>query len=103
MVRRQSRSTRGQHVEGRAISRRDRREVEGHAAIDISLVTAFEELEHEVHVVPLAADVRLVEAQPGWIWVDAIDGRGTSISMTLPVAIETPDAERPAPASLAMK
>jgi K+-sensing histidine kinase KdpD len=49
---------------------------------------------------------RLVEAQAGWIWVDAIDGRGTSISMTLPVAIETADAERPtpaAPAALAMK
>jgi hypothetical protein len=35
--------------------------------------------------------------------VDAIDGRGTSISMTLPAALETPDAERPAPAVLAMK
>jgi len=46
---------------------------------------------------------RLVEAQAGWIWVDAIDGRGTSISMTLPVTIETPDAERPAAAALAMK
>jgi K+-sensing histidine kinase KdpD len=46
---------------------------------------------------------RLVEAQAGWIWVDAIDGRGTSISMTLPAAaVETPDAERPAPV-LAMK
>jgi len=44
---------------------------------------------------------RLVEAQAGWIWVDAIDGRGTSISMTLPVAVETPDAERPAAAALA--
>lgn len=31
---------------------------------------------------------RLVEAQGGWIWVDPIDGRGTSMSMTLPVAIE---------------
>jgi K+-sensing histidine kinase KdpD len=45
---------------------------------------------------------RLVEAQAGWIWVDAIDGRGTSISMTLPATVETPDAERPAPAVLAM-
>src|SRR6266536_5158507 len=42
---------------------------------------------------------RLVEAQAGWIWVDAIDGRGTSISMTLPVAMETLEAERPAPAA----
>jgi len=46
---------------------------------------------------------RLVEAQAGWIWVDAIDGRGTSISMTLPVALEAPEAERPAPAALAAK
>ena len=46
---------------------------------------------------------RLVEAQAGWIWVDATDGRGTSISMTLPVTIEMPDAERPAPAALATK
>jgi K+-sensing histidine kinase KdpD len=43
---------------------------------------------------------RLVEAQAGWIWVDAVDGRGTSISMTLPVAVEVPDAERLAPAAL---
>jgi two-component system sensor histidine kinase KdpD len=47
---------------------------------------------------------RLVEAQAGWIWVDALDGpRGTSLSMTLPVAVETPDTERVAPAALAMK
>jgi two-component system sensor histidine kinase KdpD len=46
---------------------------------------------------------RLVEAQGGWIWVDAIEERGTSISMTLPAALETLDAERPAPAVLAMK
>jgi two-component system, OmpR family, sensor histidine kinase KdpD len=46
---------------------------------------------------------RLVEAQAGWIWVDAVDGRGTSISMTLPVAVEVPDAERPAPAALATR
>jgi K+-sensing histidine kinase KdpD len=46
---------------------------------------------------------RLVEAQAGWIWVDAVDGRGTSISMTLPVTVETPEAERPAPAVLMMK
>ena len=46
---------------------------------------------------------RLVEAQAGWIWVDAIDGRGTSISMTLPATVEAPDAEHPTPAVLAMK
>jgi K+-sensing histidine kinase KdpD len=47
---------------------------------------------------------RLVEAQAGWIWVDALDNpRGTSFSMTLPVAVETPDAERVAPAAMAMK
>jgi K+-sensing histidine kinase KdpD len=47
---------------------------------------------------------RLVEAQAGWIWVDAIDApRGTSISMTLPAAIETVDADRHAPAAMAAK
>jgi hypothetical protein len=35
--------------------------------------------------------------------VDATDGRGTSISMTLPATLDTPEAERPAPAVLAMK
>jgi two-component system sensor histidine kinase KdpD len=47
---------------------------------------------------------RLVEAQAGWIWVDALDNpRGTSFSMTLPVAVETPDVERVTPAAMAMK
>jgi K+-sensing histidine kinase KdpD len=41
---------------------------------------------------------RLVEAQAGWIWVDAIDDHGTSISMTLPVAVEASDTDRQAPA-----
>ena len=40
---------------------------------------------------------RLVEAQAGWIWVDAIDDHGTSISMTLPVAVEASDTDRQAP------
>jgi len=40
---------------------------------------------------------RLVEAQAGWIWVDAVDD-GTSISMTLPVAVEASDTDRQAPA-----
>ena len=42
---------------------------------------------------------RLVEAQAGWIWVDAIDDHGTSISMTLPVAVEASDTDRQAPAA----
>jgi K+-sensing histidine kinase KdpD len=42
---------------------------------------------------------RLVEAQAGWIWVDAVDERGTSISMTLPVAVEASDIDRQAPAA----
>jgi len=42
---------------------------------------------------------RLVEAQAGWIWVDAIDDRGTSISMTVPVAVEASDTERQTPAA----
>ena len=41
---------------------------------------------------------RLVEAQAGWIWVDAVDDHGTSISMTLPVAVEASDTDRQAPA-----
>ncbi len=41
---------------------------------------------------------RLVEAQAGWIWVDAIDDHGTSISMTLPVAVEASDTDRQTPA-----
>jgi len=40
---------------------------------------------------------RLVEAQAGWIWVDAVDDHGTSISMTLPVAVEASDTDRQAP------
>ena len=42
---------------------------------------------------------RLVEAQAGWIWVDAIDDHGTSISMTLPVAVEASDTDRQTPAA----
>jgi len=42
---------------------------------------------------------RLVEAQAGWIWVDAIDDRGTSISMTVPVAVEASDTDRQTPAA----
>jgi signal transduction histidine kinase len=42
---------------------------------------------------------RLVEAQAGWIWVDAVDDHGTSISMTLPVAVEASDIDRQAPAA----
>jgi len=42
---------------------------------------------------------RLVEAQAGWIWVDAVDDHGTSISMTLPVAVEASDTDRQAPAA----
>jgi K+-sensing histidine kinase KdpD len=42
---------------------------------------------------------RLVEAQAGWIWVDAVDDRGTSISMTLPVAVEASDIDRQTPAA----
>ena len=40
---------------------------------------------------------RLVEAQGGWIWVDPIDSSsGTSISMTLPAAVEAAnELERP--------
>src|SRR5262249_50925579 len=45
---------------------------------------------------------RLVEAQAGWIWVDAIEGRGTSISMTLPVAVESAEAEKAVPAAAAV-
>ena len=43
---------------------------------------------------------RLVEAQAGWIWVDAVDDHGTSISMTLPVAVEASDTDRQAPAAV---
>ena len=47
---------------------------------------------------------RLVEAQGGRIWIGApASGRGTSVAMTLPAAVESTDVERPAPAAAAAR
>lgn len=40
---------------------------------------------------------RLVETQAGRIWIDTpVSGRGTTVVMTLPIALETPEAEKDA-------
>ena len=40
---------------------------------------------------------RLVETQAGRIWIDTpVSGRGTAVVMTLPIALETPEIEKPA-------
>jgi two-component system sensor histidine kinase KdpD len=45
---------------------------------------------------------RLVETQGGRIWIETgPDGRGTAVAMTLPVAVETADAERVVPIAAA--
>jgi two-component system sensor histidine kinase KdpD len=47
---------------------------------------------------------RLVEAQGGRIWIEApASGWGTSVVMTLPAAVESTDAERPAPVAAAAR
>ena len=39
---------------------------------------------------------RLVETQAGRIWIETpASGRGTAVMMTLPIALETPEVERP--------
>jgi K+-sensing histidine kinase KdpD len=44
---------------------------------------------------------RLIEAQAGRIWIEApSSGRGTTVAMTLPVAFEPADTERPAPVAV---
>ena len=46
---------------------------------------------------------RLVETQAGRIWIETpASGRGTAVIVTLPIAIESSDADRLAPAALAM-
>jgi K+-sensing histidine kinase KdpD len=47
---------------------------------------------------------RLVETQGGKIWIETpASGRGTAMVMTLPIALETSDVEKPAPVALAVK
>jgi two-component system sensor histidine kinase KdpD len=47
---------------------------------------------------------RLVETQAGRIWIEApASGRGTAVVMTLPIALDTPDVDRPALTALAAK
>ncbi len=47
---------------------------------------------------------RLVEAQAGRIRIETpASGRGTAVVMTLPIALESVDVDRPAPAALAME
>jgi len=44
---------------------------------------------------------RLIEAQAGRIWIESPpSGRGTTVAMTLPVAFDPADAERPAPVAV---
>ena len=44
---------------------------------------------------------RLIEAQAGRIWIESPpSGRGTTVAMTLPVAFEPADTERPAPVAV---
>jgi K+-sensing histidine kinase KdpD len=46
---------------------------------------------------------RLVETHAGRIWIETpVSGRGTAVIVTLPIAIESSDADRLAPAALAM-
>jgi K+-sensing histidine kinase KdpD len=46
---------------------------------------------------------RLVETHAGRIWIETpVSGRGTAVLVTLPIAIESSDADRLAPAALAM-
>lgn len=37
---------------------------------------------------------RLIEAQAGEIWIDAADGRGTTVRLTLPIATDVSEPER---------
>jgi K+-sensing histidine kinase KdpD len=47
---------------------------------------------------------RLVETQAGRIWIETpAAGRGTAVTMTLPVALEPAEMERPAPLAVAAK